>query len=94
MSSIQLIYDAIDAVNEQIVDGPSIKKAPDTSLLGDNSTVDSLTLVNLVVAVEELIHDRLGKTLTLIDEETFTDESRPLATVQSLANLVDKKLGD
>ncbi len=94
MSSIQLIYDAIDVVNEQIIDGPSIEKAAETPLLGDDSAVDSLTLVNLVVAVEELVNDRLGKTITLVDEETFTDESRPLATVQSLANLVDKKLAD
>ena len=92
MNSLDLIYEAIDVVNEQILVGPKIGKTADTVLLGEEGTVDSLSLVNLVVAVEELVADRLGQTITLVDEETFTDESRPLATVGSLASLVDKKL--
>ena len=92
MNSLDLIYEAIDVVNEQILVGPKIGKTADTVLLGEEGTVDSMSLVNLVVAVEELVADRLGQTITLVDEETFTDESRPLATVGSLASLVDKKL--
>lgn len=92
MNSLDLIFEAIDVVNEQIVAGPKIGKTADTVLLGEDGTVDSLSLVNLVVAVEELVADRHGKAITLVDEETFTDEARPLATVGSLANLVDQKL--
>lgn len=92
MNTLDLVYEAIDTVNEQILTGPHLGKTPETALLGEESAVDSLTLVNLVVAVEELVAERLGQTITLVDEDTFTDESRPLATVQSLARLVDKKL--
>ncbi|WP_426026888.1 hypothetical protein [Brevundimonas sp. TWP2-3-4b2] len=94
MNFLSLVFDAIDIVNEQIVTGSKIGKTADTVLLGEEGTIDSLSLVNLVVAVEELVADRTGKAITLVDEETFTDESRPLATVGSLASLVDKKLAD
>ena len=94
MPSLDLVYEAIDLVNEQILTGPKIGKTTDTVLLGEDGAIDSLSLVNLVVAVEELVADRLGKSITLVDEETFTDESRPLATVGSLASLVDQKLAN
>jgi acyl carrier protein len=94
MTALNLVYDAIDIVNEQIVSGTKIGKTENTVLLGEEGTIDSLSLVNLVVAVEEIVLDRLGKAITLVDEETFTDESRPLATVGSLASLVDKKLAE
>lgn len=91
-SGIELVFAAIDTVNQMSDDGQAIVKAPQTPLLGDATTVDSLVLVNLVVAIEEAIMDETGKVVTLITEDSMTQESSPFDSVQSLADYVDTRL--
>ncbi|MEQ8322561.1 MAG: hypothetical protein RH946_20025 [Rhodospirillales bacterium] len=91
-SGIELVFAAIDTVNQMSDDGQAIVKAPQTPLLGDTTTVDSLVLVNLVVAIEEAIMDETGKVVTLITEDSMTQESSPFDSVQSLADYVDTRL--
>lgn len=92
MKALEIVYAAIDVVNEQIVDGPKIPKSPDTILLGDDGVIDSLTLVNLVVAVEDHLASKENVSVTLVDEETFSSEDQPLRSVGSLAQLVERKM--
>lgn len=91
-NGIELVYAAIDAVNETSGDGLAITKAPETPLLGDTTTVDSLVLVNLVVAIEEAIMDQTGQIVTLITEDSMTQENSPFDSVRSLADYVDLRL--
>ncbi len=88
----EFVFAAIDSVNQMSDDGEVIKKAPETPLLGNSASVDSLVLVNLVVAIEEAIMDDTGKVVTLITEDSMTQESSPFDSVQSLADYVDKRL--
>lgn len=92
MNTISYVYEAIDIVNEQIQDGPRIEKSPDTVLFGDDSALDSLTFVNLVVAIEDLVTNKSGISFTLVDEDTFSAADAPFRTVSSLAELIEKKL--
>lgn len=92
MKALDIVYAAVDVVNEQIVDGPKIPKSPDTILLGDDGVIDSLTLVNLVVAIEDHLASKQGVSVTLVDEETFSSEDQPLRSIQSLAQLVERKM--
>ena len=66
--SLELVYTAVDQVNSHIVNGPSIVKAPDTLLLDADGGVDSLTLVNLIAALEQLVFDETGKIIVIADE--------------------------
>jgi acyl carrier protein len=91
MSMLSYVYEAIDIVNEQIQDGTKIEKSPDTVLFGDDSALDSLTFVNLVVAIEDLVVAKTGISFTLVDEETFSAADAPFRTVSSLADLLEKK---
>lgn len=92
MNALEIVYAAIDLVNEQIVDGSKISKSPETILLGDDGVIDSLTLVNLVVAIEDHLASKQGLTVTLVDEDTFSAEDQPLRSVGSLAQLVERKM--
>lgn len=92
MNALEIVYAAIDVVNEQIVDAPKIPKSPETILLGDEGVIDSLTLVNLVVAIEDYLASKRGLNVTLVDEETFSAEDQPLRSVGSLAQLVGRKM--
>ena len=87
-----IINAAIDEVNEDAESCAAISKNPDTSLLGADSIVDSLSLVRLLVTVERLIEEKTGKTVVLLDESAFEAEHSPFETVQSLTRHIDSFL--
>ena len=85
----EIIEAAINEVNEDSDDGSVIAIAPSTALLGPDSSVDSLTLVRLLVTVERLIEEMAGKSVIVVDESAFEAELSPFASVQSLTRHVD-----
>lgn len=87
-----LVYSAIDEVNAQSARGAMIAKTLDTRLLGGEAGLDSLTFVNLVVAVEEQIQTGLGQSVVLVDEDSMTLQEHPFRTVGTLASYVEKIL--
>ena len=67
-------------------------------IYGDNSQLDSLALVSLIVAVEQNIEDEFGISITLADERAMSQENSPFRSVRSLADYVEtilkEKLND
>jgi len=89
----QIVYAAIDEVNlDQDDVALHIAKSPDSLLFAKNSTVDSLTLVRLFLAVERIIEEKAAKEIVLVDESAFEDEQSPFSTIGGLVNHVDKLL--
>ena len=87
---LELVYSAIDEVNAQAAEGAAIDKRPETRLLGGERGLDSLTFVNLVVAIEEQIQNGLGKSVVLVDEDSMALQEHPFRTVGTLAAYVEK----
>ncbi|SVD51779.1 uncharacterized protein METZ01_LOCUS404633, partial [marine metagenome] len=50
---IDLIFDTIDKFNNEYSDEIQLEKSSHTALLGQGSKLDSLGLINLIVAVEQ-----------------------------------------
>ena len=92
MEYASVIFDAIDIVNEQIIDGPKIAKSLDTELLSESSNVDSLSLVNLLVAIEDGLARQLGRPVSLVDENLISSSDQPLRTVGSLASYIKTRI--
>lgn len=90
--ALSLVYAAIDEVNQQSGDDVVIAKAPETRLLGSDQSVDSLTFVNLVVAIEEQIQLTRGISVVLVDEDSMTMQEHPFRTVETLARYVERVL--
>jgi acyl carrier protein len=92
------IYKAIDEVNIQLSKNEQLSKDPDTILYGDSSVLDSLGLINIIVAVEQNIADDFEKIIILADERAMSQEKSPFRTVGSLADyielLLEEKLND
>lgn len=84
-----IIHAAIDELNAQSDDGETIAKAPDTRLFGADGGIDSLALVNLVVAIENHIEETTGKTVILVHEEVMAMEKNPFNTIATLADYLD-----
>jgi D-alanine--poly(phosphoribitol) ligase subunit 2 len=87
---LEFVYAAIDEVNAQSANGTAIVKTPETRLLGSANGVDSLTFVNLVVAIEEQIQDKLGQSVVLVDEDSMALQEHPFRTIGTLAEYVEK----
>ena len=92
--SQEIIFTAINEVNDEAEAECLIAREPLTALLGSNSSVDSLTLVRLLVTVERLIEEKTGKCIVIVDESAFEAEHSPFATVQSLTAHVDRLIAN
>ena len=95
---LQLIYEAIDVLNTQLPQEEYIEKHDGTALFGSGSKLDSLDLINLVVAVEQNIEDEFDVTITLADERAMSQETSPFKTVGTLTDyiemILEEKLDD
>jgi len=80
----RLVYDAIDMVNQQLPAAKRLAKSPQTIIVGAGGALDSLGIVNFVIAVEEQIADATGAPMQLLDDAMLV-EGGPFQTVGSLA---------
>ena len=92
---VELIYKAIDEVNEQQDDGHlKIENSLDTGIFGDKGSLDSLGLVNFIVALQEIVLDELEVEIMLADEKTLCQENSPFRTVAALADYMTVLFGE
>lgn len=85
---IQAIYRAVGDINQQLPTELQMDKSIDTVLFGRSGKLDSLGLVNLIVAVEEGIEEEFGVTITLADEKAMSQKSSPFKTIGTLAGYI------
>lgn len=83
------VYAAIDEANEDRQDLPQLEKSLETPIHGTASGLDSLGLINFVVAVEEEIDRDLGVTITLSDDRSLSQEPSPFESVRTLVEYID-----
>lgn len=82
----ELVLRTVDEVNEELELGDRMRISSDTSavLYGSGATIDSITLVSLIVAVEENLRRELGVSVTLANEKAMSMERSPFLTLESL----------
>jgi acyl carrier protein len=90
MHALELIYKAVDEVNAQNPEAPQIAKSAETTLLDSKGGIDSLALLNLVVAIEQVVFDETKKSVSVADESVFSSPENPLRTIGSLATRLDE----
>jgi len=81
---LKMLGDSVDEI-DVVVGSLSL----DSVLLGENAVIDSLSLVNLIVDLEEEISDRTGVMISLTDDEAVFAEPSPYSSVKNLAQYVD-----
>ena len=90
------IFSAIDDVNELLLPSQRLAKSPETVLMGNESALDSLGLVNLIVATERRVEEAFGVNVVLVDQESMSLKESPFKKIGTLVdytkNLLDKKL--
>lgn len=66
----------------------------DTKLFGKEGLLDSMGLVTLVIAVEQNIEDRFGKSVALADEKALSQSRSPYRTVGTLVEYASEQLDE
>ncbi len=84
---IQAIYDAFDEINLQQPKERQLIKSVETVLFDKSGKLDSLGLVNLIVAVEDKIEIEFGVIINLA-EENENQTNSPFKNTQTLADHV------
>ena len=84
----QSIFKAIDELNEQLPPEQNLEKSIETRIVGKGGKLDSLGLVNFIVAVEQMIEDEFEVPITLADERAMSQNQSPFRTVGTLAEYI------
>jgi acyl carrier protein len=84
----QILFAAIQEINEQLPAGQTIAEEKSTLLFGREGVLDSLTLVNLIVAAEQKVQETLNVSITLADDRAMSQKNSPFKSVESLANYI------
>jgi acyl carrier protein len=91
---VSAVLAAIEELNQDLPSDAALEPTCDTVLFGRGSRLDSLGLVNLIVAVEGSLADELGVEITLADEKAMSQKSSPFRTVDTLADYIVMSLGE
>lgn len=73
----QIVFQAIDRVNELLLEEKAVAKDAGTVLLGQGAVLDSMGFVNFIVALEELLATGSGLSLNLVGELNAPNSDLP-----------------
>jgi acyl carrier protein len=90
---IGLIVNVINEIGDQDQVELPAQLTATTPLFGEDGFLDSMSLVSMVVALEQLIEDRYGKAVSLADEKALSRRNSPYRTIGSLAEYAAGELG-
>jgi acyl carrier protein len=82
--SRELVYRAIDAVNDELPPEQQISKAPATVLFDQGGILDSLGFIELVFRIQEVVLAELNLPIAVADNSVLESTSSPFRTVESL----------
>ena len=89
---IEIIYRALRNLNEELGDDKRVALSPETKLFGPDASLDSLSLVSVIVDVETAVSDEFGRTVSLTDDTAMAQEVSPFSNVTTLADYIVKQL--
>jgi acyl carrier protein len=89
---LALVHAAIDDHNS--LAATPVAKAGNTVLYGAGGALDSIALVNLIIALEQHVLDRIGIALALADDRAFSQARSPFRTVASLVEYVGERIAE
>lgn len=90
--SLDLVFKAIDMLNDELPAALKIHKAIGTVLMGGGSYLDSLQLINLLVFLDDLVSESTGRPISLAEDAELLEDLGPLHSIGALATYLDDKM--
>jgi acyl carrier protein len=81
---LESIYEALRALNDERAADEQIEIGPQTCLFGEDSALDSLSLVSVIVDLETLVSDKFDRSISLTDDKAMSREPVPFTDVAAL----------
>lgn len=95
---VDLIISTAHELNDQEEVEITSEIDKNTELFGRSGILDSMGLVSLVVAVEQVIEEKYNVSVSLADEKALSQKNSPFRTVATLAeyaeSLIDAERGN
>jgi acyl carrier protein len=89
---LEAVFSAIDQVNPQQEPARRVPKRADAVLFGDQGTLDSLGLITFAVALEDVVDERFGRRVKIMDEQLLGQAEGPLSNVSRLVDFLVREL--
>lgn len=88
-----ILLNVVDVINNQLKKQDRIEKSINTPLIGENSKLDSLGVINFITITEEKIEEVFNIQISLTeDEEYMFSPNGPLRTIETLAIFISNQL--
>ncbi len=91
---IRLVAEAVSDLNDELQYESLNNPSDDTVIFGGDEGIDSLSLVRLVIDIEQRVHEELGKPVSLTDERAMSAKRSPYRSVGALSDFVIENLGE
>lgn len=88
----KILQDAIEELNEQLEDDEKLTFSDELHFIGSKACIDSISFVTLVSIIEELIEDRLDKSIQLVNEKAFSSKNSPFYSIETFTNYIEEFL--
>lgn len=85
----KIVLAALETVNEERSPGERFAVGPDTLLFGPDAPLDSLSLVSVIVDVEQAVSDAAGTEISLTDDRAMSQEVSPFTDVEALTAYIE-----
>lgn len=84
----EIIMNSLKTINEELDEEEKVEIGPESGLFGVGCPLDSLSLVSLIVDVEEEINARVKEPVALMDDMAVMREPSPFGSVKSLKEYI------
>ena len=88
----ELVIKQLEELNETLPTEQQFVADKNTVLFGNNSNIDSLSLVSVIVDLETVFSDEYGQDISLTDDRAMIREISPFTNVQNLAEYIKEIL--
>lgn len=90
----EIICDAMAELNEQLDPDKKVEYSETLKLVGSKAALDSISFVTLIAIIEDLVSDRLGKNIMIVNDKAFSREKSPFRSVLSLSDYIIEQLNE
>ena len=85
---LQLIFICIDTLNEQQPPNEQVEKSASTVLAGSGSVLESLSLINLIVGIEDALEPIAHHRVDVLEKALMSKDGAKFSTVEELAKWI------
>lgn len=82
-----LVFEALNEIDLDDSDR-KLDVSEDTVIYGDEGLLESIQLVNFIVAIERKIEETMGKTVSIADEKAISQKNSPFRTIRTLCDYI------